>query len=271
MTRYFEWTEGTIEEREDVLRSFARLLADAGRIAFLTGAGISTESGLPDFRSADGVYSETSESLFSLEGFLENLDSFYARFAPFYRRLCESKPNAGHLAIARLEREFGKKVDVVTQNIDELHSRAGSTRVSEIHGTLGAARCLRCDKVYESASFRESAASGTTPRCEACGGVLKPEIVFYGEELPLQALNAAYRSMWEARLLVVAGTSLQVYPAAGLPRECDAGVPFVVVNKTPTPLDSQATLVFRGSCGEIFSGALEYLPEALERESLGNF
>ena len=159
----------------------------------------------------------------------------------------------------------------MTQNIDELHSRAGSTRVSEIHGTLGAARCLRCDQVYESASFRESAASGTTPRCEACGGVLKPEIVFYGEELPLQALNAAYRSMWEARLLVVAGTSLQVYPAAGLPRECDAGVPFVVVNKTPTPLDSQATLVFRGSCGEIFSGALEYLPEALERESLGNF
>lgn len=271
MTRYFEWTEGTIEEREDVLRSFARLLADAGRIAFLTGAGISTESGLPDFRSGDGVYSETSESLFSLEGFLENPDSFYARFAPFYRRLCESKPNAGHLAIARLEREFGKKVDVVTQNIDELHSRAGSTRVNEIHGTLGAARCLRCDQVYESASFRESAASGTTPRCEACGGVLKPEIVFYGEELPLQALNAAYRSMWEARLLVVAGTSLQVYPAAGLPRECDAGVPFVVVNKTPTPLDSQATLVFRGSCGEIFSGALEYLPEALERESLGNF
>ena len=271
MTRYFEWSDARREEREEGLRAFAGLLATAGRIAFLTGAGISTESGLPDFRSADGVYSETSESLFSLDGFLEDPDTFYARFAPFYRRLCASNPNAGHLAIARLEREFGKKVDVVTQNIDELHSRAGSTHVSEIHGTLGTARCLLCDKVYESASFRESAASGTTPRCEACGGVLKPEIVFYGEELPIPALNAAYRSMWEARLLVVAGTSLQVYPAAGLPRECDAGVPFVVVNKTPTPLDSQATLVFRGSCGEIFSGALEYLPEAMKRDSLGSF
>lgn len=113
--------------------------------------------------------------------------------------------------------------------------------------------------------------AGKTPRCEARGGVLKPEIVFYGEELPLATLNAAYRSMWEVRLLVVAGTSLQVYSAAGLPRECDAEIPFVVANKTPTPLDSQASLVFRGSCGEIFIGALEYLLEDSQRDVSGNF
>ncbi len=271
MTRIYEWTELTAKEREEGLRSFARLMADAGRIAFLTGAGISTESGLPDFRSADGIYDETAESLFSIDAFLADPDGFYARFAPFYRRLYAAEPNAGHLAIARLEREFGKKVDVVTQNIDGLHGRAGAMHVSEIHGTLGAARCLRCDKVYKAPSFRESALAGKTPRCGACGGVLKPEIVFYGEELPLAALNAAYRSMWEARLLVVAGTSLQVYPAAGLPRECDAGIPFVVANKTPTPLDSQASLVFRGSCGEIFTGALEYLLEESQRDVSGNF
>lgn len=143
MARIYEWTEWTAKEREEGLRSFARLMAGAGRNAFSTGAGISTESGLPDFRSADGVYSETAESHFSIEAFLADPDGFYARFAPFYRRLCAAAPNAGHLAIARLEREFGKKFDVVTQNIDELHGRAGSMHVSEIYGTLGAALALR--------------------------------------------------------------------------------------------------------------------------------
>ncbi len=236
----------------------AEKFSSARRIAFLTGAGISTDSGIPDFRSSTGIYQTTSEELFSIDYFLANPEDFYRVFADFYRGIVDAKPNSGHLAIAELERCCGKAVDVVTQNIDALHSVAGSTNVAEIHGTIRTASCLSCEKKYAQDYFDSDMRSGRVPHC-ACGGVLKPDVTFFGEQLPEQAFVQARRAMWDARLLVVAGTSLQVYPAAGLPRECDAGAPFVVINKTPTPLDSQASLVFHAPIGEVLPKAVSLI------------
>ncbi len=228
----------------------AEKISSARRIAFLTGAGISTDSGIPDFRSSSGVYQTTSEEIFSINFFLENPEKFYSFFADFYAGISDAKPNSGHLAIAELERRCGKTVDVVTQNIDALHSAAGSTNVAEIHGTLRFASCLICQKIYSRDFFDSDMRSGRVPHCE-CGGILKPNVTFFGEELPASAFIQARRAMWDARLLIVVGTSLQVYPAAGLPRECDAGAPFVIINKTPTPLDAQASIVFHAPIDDV--------------------
>lgn len=237
-------------DREELIAELAAMLAAAPKIAFLTGAGISTESGIPDFRSSTGIYQTTSEELFAIDGFLRDPEKFYAAFADFYRVMTAAAPNRGHRAIAELEERCGKDVEVVTQNIDGLHSAAGSTKVREIHGTLRFASCLDCGKRYAREYFHNDMLAGKAPRC-ACGGLLKPDVVFYGEDLPASEFNAARRAMWDTKLLVVAGTSLQVYPAAGLPRDCDAGAPFVVVNKTPTPLDYQASLVFYDAIGDV--------------------
>ncbi len=239
------------------IQRFAELLAASPKIAALTGAGISTESGIPDFRSSTGIYQTTSEAVFSIDFFNENPGEFYRIFGPFYAQTVAAAPNAGHVALADLER-LGKRVEIVTQNIDALHTAAGSTSVWEIHGTLRTSSCVACERSFEPSVFGAPVAAGEVPRCPECGGVLKPDVTFFGEALPERALAGAQRAMWETRLLLVLGTSLQVYPAAGLPRECDADVPFVVVNRTPTPLDRFATLVFRESLGDV-------LPKAVER------
>lgn len=263
MTEFFDFADGdlSVEEREKGLALLAKCFTAARKIAFLTGAGASTESGIPDFRSSTGIYNTTSEEIFSIDFFNADPERFYSFFADFYRGIVEARPNAGHLAIAELERRCGKSVEVVTQNIDGLHGLAGSTKVREIHGTLRTATCQTCERSYDESRFSADMLAGRVPKCD-CGGVLKPDVVFYGEELPAAAFNASRRAMWETELLVVAGTSLQVYPAAGLPRECDAGAPFVVVNKTPTPLDYQASLVFRAGIGEVLTGAVALVPNA---------
>ena len=142
------------DERERGLDALAKYFAAARKIVFLTGAGVSTESGIPDFRSTTGIYSVTSEEIFSIEFFHENPERFYSFFAAFYRGITDARPNAGHLAIAELERRCGKSVEVVTQNIDGLHGLAGSTKVHEIHGTLRSATCTTCDRRYEESFFR---------------------------------------------------------------------------------------------------------------------
>ena len=248
------------------IQRFAELLADASKIAALTGAGISTESGIPDFRSSTGIYRTTSEAVFSIDFFNENPGEFYRIFGPFYAQTVAATPNAGHVALADLER-LGKRVEIVTQNIDALHSAAGSTFVWEIHGTLRTSSCVACERTFEPPVFGATVAAGEIPRCPECGGVLKPDVVFYGEALPERPLRRAQLAMWETRLLLVLGTSLQVYPAAGLPRECDSDVPFVVVNKTPTPLDRFATLVFRESIGDILPKAVELAATLLKERS----
>lgn len=248
------------------IQRFAELLAASPKIAALTGAGISTESGIPDFRSSTGIYQTTSEAVFSVDFFNENPGEFYRIFGPFYAQTVAAAPNAGHVALADLER-LGKRVEIVTQNIDALHAAAGSTSVWEIHGTLRTSSCVACERTFEPSVFGATVAAGEIPRCPECGGVLKPDITFFGEALPERALIGAQRAMWKTRLLLVLGTSLQVYPAAGLPRECDADVPFVVVNKTPTPLDRFATLVFRESLGDVLPSAVERAATLLKERS----
>ncbi len=247
---------------EEKIDEFAALLTAAPRIAFLTGAGISTESGIPDFRSSTGIYQTTSAELFEIENFLNDPAGFYRFFSPFYRETTAAKPNAGHLAISELAKRCGKTVSVATQNIDGLHSAAGSTDVAEIHGTIRTATCLKCEKRYEQTFYDATVASGNVPKCADCDGVLKPDVTFFGEALPEREFAAARRAMWSARLLVVLGTSLQVFPAAGLPRDCDSDVPFVVVNKTPTPLDRTSRLVFYDSIGNVLPKAVERVPSA---------
>lgn len=246
------------------IQLFAELLAEAPKIAALTGAGMSTESGIPDFRSSTGIYQTTSEAVFSIDFFNENPGEFYRIFGPFYAQTVVAKPNAGHVALADLNRKFGKQVEVVTQNIDALHTAAGSPFVWEIHGTLRSSSCVACERTFERPVFEPDVVASRIPRCPECGGVLKPDVTFFGEALPERALRSAQRAMWETRLLLVLGTSLQVYPAAGLPRECDADVPFVVVNRTPTPLDRFARLVFRESIGDVLPLAVERAASLLQ-------
>lgn len=234
-------------------------LKKAKRIVFLTGAGISTDSGVPDFRSPNGIYNTmTSEEVFDLRTFQVSPERFYQAIAPLYQLILNAQPNAAHRAIVRLEKEAGKEVDVVTQNIDTLHTKAGSSRVHEVHGTMKTLTCQKCDRQWDGKLFGARLGEGKILYCD-CGGVLKPDVTFFGEELPLAAFNAAECAMFNAQLLLVLGTSMSVYPAAGLPRDCPGGVPFVMINKTSTHFDFQCDLIFRDSCSEILPVAVERL------------
>lgn len=226
------------------------LLEQAHSAVFFGGAGVSCESGIPDFRSQDGLYHQQwpwpPEEILSHTFFVQHT----AEFFQFYREKMlypHAKPNAAHMALARLERQ-GHIHAVVTQNIDGLHTAAGSRNVLELHGSVHRNRCMKCGKQYGLA-----AVLGTQgiPKC-ACGGVIKPEVVLYEEMLDEAVLQASVRAIAGADLLIIGGTSLNVYPAAGLLRYYD-GRELVVINKTPTPADRNATLVLTGAIGEIFA------------------
>ncbi len=219
-------------------------------IVFFGGAGVSTESGIPDFRSVDGLYNQQydypPETILSHTFYRRNPAEFYR----FYRAkmLClDAKPNAAHLKLAQWEQE-GKLKAVVTQNIDGLHQAAGSKVVLELHGSVLRNYCESCGKFYDAEYILHSEG---VPAC-ACGGSIKPDVVLYEEGLDQKTLSNAIRCISEADVLIVGGTSLAVYPAAGL-LDYYNGNKLVLVNKTPTPRDSIADLVVQGSIGEIFS------------------
>lgn len=219
-------------------------------IVFFGGAGVSTESGIPDFRSVDGLYNQQydypPETILSHTFYRRNPAEFYR----FYRAkmLClDAKPNAAHLKLAQWEQE-GKLKAVVTQNIDGLHQAAGSKVVLELHGSVLRNYCESCGKFYDAEFMLHSEG---VPAC-SCGGSIKPDVVLYEEGLNQKTLSDAIRCISEADVLIVGGTSLAVYPAAGL-LDYYNGNKLVLVNKTPTPRDSIADLVVQGSIGEIFS------------------
>lgn len=219
-------------------------------IVFFGGAGVSTESGIPDFRSVDGLYNQQydypPETILSHTFYRRNPAEFYR----FYRAkmLClDAKPNAAHLKLAEWEQE-GKLKAVVTQNIDGLHQAAGSKAVLELHGSVLRNYCESCGKFYDAEFILHSEG---VPAC-SCGGSIKPDVVLYEEGLNQKTLSDAIRCISEADVLIVGGTSLAVYPAAGL-LDYYNGNKLVLVNKTPTPRDSIADLVVQGSIGEIFS------------------
>lgn len=231
-------------------------LRGARRIAVLTGAGISTESGIPDFRSSTGLYrTVTSEEIFDLAFFDKRPNDFYRAIGPLFTKIFRAEPNTGHRALAALER-LGKEVTIATQNIDGLHRRAGSSAVHEIHGSLATLTCRECGRLYESVRFQPLFEKGETPRCD-CGGVLKPDITFYGEGLPEGAFLAAMFAFEGADLTLALGTSLAVYPAAGLPSYRKSGVPLVIINRTPTSSDNDAALVINAPLGPTLTAVLE--------------
>lgn len=223
---------------------------ESDNIVFFGGAGVSTESGIPDFRSVDGLYNQQydypPETILSHTFYRRNTEEFYR----FYRNkmLClDAKPNAAHLKLAQWERE-GKLKAVVTQNIDGLHQAAGSEKVYELHGSVLRNFCESCHKFYD---VNYIANSEGVPKC-TCGGDIKPDVVLYEEGLDQNTLTGAIRAISEADVLIVGGTSLAVYPAAGL-LDYYNGNKLVLVNKTPTARDGIADLVVQGSIGEIFS------------------
>ena len=223
---------------------------ESSSIVFFGGAGVSTESGIPDFRSVDGLYNQQykfpPETILSHTFFMRNTEEFYR----FYRNKMlfpDAKPNAAHLALARLE-EQGKLKAVVTQNIDGLHQAAGSKEVWELHGSVHRNYCMRCGKFY---SLDYMLHSEGVPKC-SCGGTIKPDVVLYEEGLDDDTINHAVRRIREADMLIIGGTSLTVYPAAGLVHYY-RGNKLVLINKSATGLDEDANLGIKEPIGEVLS------------------
>lgn len=232
------------------LEQLRKWVKESNNIVFFGGAGVSTESGIPDFRSVDGLYHQQydypPETILSHTFYRQKPDEFYR----FYRAkmLClDAKPNAAHLKLAQWEQE-GKLRAVITQNIDGLHQAAGSKVVLELHGSVLRNYCEKCGKFHDVEYIVNSEG---VPACE-CGGSIKPDVVLYEEGLDQKTLSDAVRYISDADVLIVGGTSLAVYPAAGL-LDYYNGNKLVLVNKTPTPRDSIANLIVQGSIGEIFS------------------
>lgn len=230
-----------------------KMIAESNNIVFFGGAGVSTESGIPDFRSVDGLYHQKydypPETILSHTFYRRHTDEFYR----FYKdkMLClDAKPNAAHLALAKWEQE-GKLKAIVTQNIDGLHQAAGSKRVYELHGSVLRNYCEDCGKFYDVNYVKD--AEGV-PKC-SCGGTIKPDVVLYEEGLDDSTIRGAVKAISEADMLIIGGTSLVVYPAAGL-IDYYNGSKLVVINKSSTGRDEQADLVIQGSIGEVFTQVL---------------
>jgi NAD-dependent deacetylase len=240
----------------------AELIRASELCVALTGAGISTESGIPDFRSRTGIWADVDpREVASLSAFRRDPERVWTFYRARIELLTGAEPNRAHRALAELERR-GLLEAVVTQNIDLLHERAGSTRVIEVHGSIRRASCARCRRSYPLAEVLELlAADEGAPKCRECSGILKPDVVFFEEMLPEAAIDEAYRLAREAGLLLVVGSSLEVYPVAELPAVTKtAGGRVAVVNKGPTSFSGGADLVLDGSAGEI----LEQVVTALD-------
>lgn len=235
---------------EEKIIQLQNMVDNYKRIVFFGGAGVSTESGIPDFRSQDGLYNQIydypPETILSHTFFMRYPEEFYR----FYRdkMLCDTaEPNKAHFKLAEMEK-FGKLTAVVTQNIDNLHQMAGSKRVLELHGSVHRNYCMKCGKFYDFAYMKHSEG---IPKC-SCGGTIKPDVVLYEEGLKDEVISESIRSISEADVLIIGGTSLAVYPAAGL-IDYFHGDHLVVINKSVTPRDSYASLVINEPIGQIFS------------------
>ena len=234
----------------DQIAKLKEWIDNSDNIVFFGGAGVSTESGIPDFRSVDVLYNQKydypPETILSHTFFMAQTEEFFR----FYRdkMLClDAEPNAAHRKLAEWERQ-GKLRAVITQNIDGLHQKAGSQNVLELHGSVHRNHCMRCHKPYDVQAVAQSTG---VPHC-ACGGIIKPDVVLYEESLDTHTLDASLRYIQSADVLIIGGTSLAVYPAASLIHYY-RGHKLVLVNKSETPADAKADLVIHGPIGEIFS------------------
>jgi len=245
------------------IEQLAAMIGQSKRTVFFGGAGVSTESGIADFRSEAGlyaaknVYGHSPETLLSHSLFMQDPALFF-RYYKENLIAHDAKPNAAHLALAKLD-TCGLLSAVVTQNIDGLHQVAGSRTVHELHGSNWRQSCVKCKKTHtldyilDEGNCREG-----VPRCRACGGVVRPDVVLYGEDLDDVVVQAAVKAIAASELLIVGGTSLAVYPAAGL-LQYFRGKNLVLINKSPTPMDGRAHLVIHEAIGEVFDSVMALL------------
>lgn len=231
------------------ISALQKIISDSQNIVFFGGAGVSTESGIPDFRSVDGLFSQRHkpETILSRSFFDTHTEEFFAFYCEKMLFL-DAQPGVAHKKLAELE-AAGRLKAVITQNIDGLHQKAGSRNVLELHGSVHRNYCLKCRRLYDAQYMLDSRG---VPLC-ACGGQLRPDVVLYEEPLDSTVLDAAVRYISNADVLIVGGTSLAVYPAAGLLHDYHGGK-LVLINKTPTPYDAKANLVIAGSIGEALGG-----------------
>ena len=235
------------------IETLQQMIDESRRIVFFGGAGVSTESNIPDFRSADGLYQEAyhypPEQVVSHTFFVKRPELFY----DFYKNkmmFLDAKPNKAHLTLAKLE-QMGKLSAVITQNIDGLHQMAGSQKVLELHGSIHRNYCMKCGKFYDAVYVKESEG---VPRCE-CGGIIKPDVVLYEEGLEHTVIREAIREIQEADMLIIGGTSLVVYPAAGFV-DYFRGKHLVVLNKSATSKDAFADLCIQEPIGEVLGSII---------------
>lgn len=230
---------------EDKIQQLQKIIDEGQRIVFFTGAGVSTDSGIPDFRSQDGLYQQKykypPEQIVSHTFFLHNTEDFYEFYKDKMLNL-DAKPNYTHEFMAKLE-EKGKSLGVVTQNIDGLHQKAGSKHVYELHGSVLRNYCMKCGKTFDAKYIANSIG---VPHCDTCGGLIRPDVVLYEEGLDENVLNGAVQAIANADVLIILGTSLVVYPAAGLVRYF-RGDHLVLINKSVTPYDQNADLLIQDS------------------------
>jgi len=243
----------------ELLERAAGLIAGARRIVAFTGAGVSAESGIPTYRGDGGMWKEYDPNKYADYGYFIKDPTYYWSFFKDvrYRTLVESSPNEAHKAIARLE-ELGKLDTVITQNIDGLHQAAGNTRVIELHGNTRIIGCLECYSEYDYATVHEQVQTEMPPTCRACGGMLKPRVVFFGEALPRGAMEQAADAATSADLMLVVGSSLAVFPAASLPLLAKrAGAALIIVNVGETAMDELADVFIDAKAGEVLPQIVE--------------
>ena len=245
----------------DKITRFADMIKECNNIVFFGGAGVSTESGVKDYRSEDGIYNTVKdygvapEKILSHEFFFSNTADFYDFYRKFF--LGDVEPNDAHKALAELERR-GKVSAVITQNVDSLHQRAGSNCVVELHGSGRIFACSKCKKEVDSAFAVEEIKNGNVPTCKHCGNVMKPRVVLYGEQLFEGVAESAINYILNADMLIVGGTSLSVYPAASF-LEYFEGKYIVVINKSETALHNKADLIINDSIGKVFNEVMKLL------------
>lgn len=234
----------------DKVKQLKEIVDNTDNLVFFGGAGVSTESGIPDFRSTDGLYNMKykypPETIVSHTFFVRRTEEFYEFYKDKMMAL-DAKPNKAHYKLAQWEKE-GKCRAVVTQNIDGLHQMAGSKKVLELHGSIHRNYCTKCGKFFDAAYVKNSEG---VPRCDTCGGLVKPDVVLYEEGLDSQTISDAVYAISHADVLIIGGTSLAVYPAAGM-IDYFRGSHLVLINRSSTPRDSQADLVINDSIGEVF-------------------
>lgn len=245
---------------DDPLAEAAALLKDARSSVAFTGAGVSAESGIPVYRGEGGLWTRFDPYK------VAHIDTFRADPGQYWsyslqHRRTDAQPNPAHHALAELERR-GRLSGVITQNTDGLHQKAGSSRVIELHGSSHRVVCLDCDRQYPRAEIDRLNAQQCPPCCPDCGGrFLKPTVVMFGEALPAEALGEAQRLAIAADLMLIVGSSLQVYPAAGIPRLArESGAELCIINAEPTPFDSVASIVIQGKAGEVLPEIVRRIP-----------